>query len=77
MQEHLREQAALARLGERAAVVAHENPAIVTDIIARIDSLDQMMKDLLLFCAAAEAAPCAHRHRAARHEHGESPEPRR
>jgi signal transduction histidine kinase len=69
----MREQAALAKLGEMAAVVAHEvkNPLagirgvmqvfekrlthdatatqIVKDIVSRIDSLDQMMKDLLLF----------------------------
>src|SRR5262249_1927441 len=73
MEEEMREQAALARLGEMAAVVAHEvkNPLagirgaiqvfgsrmtqdaasapIVQEIIDRIDSLDQMMKDLLLF----------------------------
>jgi two-component system, LuxR family, sensor kinase FixL len=69
----LREQTSLARLGEMAAVIAHEvkNPlagvrgaiqviggrlphgssdaSIVHDIIARIDALDQLMKDLLLF----------------------------
>jgi signal transduction histidine kinase len=69
----LREQAALAKLGEMAAVIAHEvknplagirgaiqvfggqmtregaNTKILTEIVARIDSLDQMMKDLLLF----------------------------
>ena len=73
MEEQLQEQTALARLGEMAAVIAHEvkNPlagirgamqvfttrmpsgspegAIVKEIISRIDSLDQMMKDLLLF----------------------------
>ena len=73
METQLREQAALARLGEMAAVVAHEvkNPlagirgaievlgsrqpagssekALMTEIIARIDSLNEMMKDLLLF----------------------------
>lgn len=73
MEERLREQAALATLGEMAAVVAHEvkNPLagirgavqvlgqrmseagarhpIVSDIIGRIDALDQMMKDMLLF----------------------------
>ena len=73
VEEQLREQAALARLGEMAAVIAHEvkNPlagvrgaiqvigarlpsgsqdgTIVTDILARIDALDQLMKDLLLF----------------------------
>jgi two-component system sensor kinase FixL len=73
VEEQLREQTALARLGEMAAVIAHEvkNPlagvrgaiqvigarlpsgsqdgTIVTDILARIDALDQLMKDLLLF----------------------------
>jgi two-component system sensor kinase FixL len=73
IEEQLREQTSLARLGEMAAVIAHEvkNPlagvrgaiqviggrlpsgsvdaAIVNDIIARIDALDQLMKDLLLF----------------------------
>jgi two-component system sensor kinase FixL len=73
MEEEMREQAALARLGEMAAVIAHEvkNPLagirgaiqifgsrmaqdtasapIVKEIISRIDSLDQMIKDLLLF----------------------------
>ncbi|HET7699028.1 MAG TPA: PAS domain S-box protein [Vicinamibacterales bacterium] len=69
----LREQAALARLGEMAAVIAHEvkNPLagirgaiqvfgsrmvqdgasaqILGEIVSRIDALDRMMKDLLLF----------------------------
>ena len=73
MEGQLREQAALARLGEMAAVIAHEvkNPLagirgaiqvfgdsmsqagvdaqILKEIVARIDSLDQMMKDMLLF----------------------------
>jgi PAS domain S-box-containing protein len=73
MEERLREQAALARLGEMAAVIAHEvkNPLagirgaiqvfgartaheaattqILNEIIARIDALDRMMKDLLLY----------------------------
>jgi PAS domain S-box-containing protein len=73
MEGRLREQAALAKLGEMAAVIAHEvkNPLagirgaiqvfggrmmrmgadtqILNDIVARIDSLDQMMKDMLLF----------------------------
>jgi len=67
------EQAALARIGEMAAVIAHEvkNPlagvrgaiqvigrrlspegqdaAIIDEIITRIDALDDLMKDLLLF----------------------------
>jgi two-component system sensor kinase FixL len=72
MEEQLREQAALAKLGEMAAVIAHEvkNPLagmrgaiqvfgrrlqggteqrILGEIVARIDALDQMMKDLLVF----------------------------
>jgi len=73
LESRMREQAALAKLGEMAAVVAHEvkNPLagirgvmqvfekrvasdgtstqILKDIVARIDSLDGMMKDLLLF----------------------------
>jgi two-component system sensor kinase FixL len=73
MESRLREQAALAKLGEMAAVVAHEvkNPlagirgalqvfgnrmlregadtAIFNEMVARIDALDRMMKDLLLF----------------------------
>jgi PAS domain S-box-containing protein len=73
MEAQLREQASLARLGEMAAVVAHEvkNPLagirgavqilerrqprgsmeaqVMQEIVARIDALDGMMKDLLLF----------------------------
>jgi two-component system sensor histidine kinase PilS (NtrC family) len=73
MEAQLREQAALAKLGEMAAVIAHEvkNPLagirgaiqvfgnqlpaggtktqIMKEIVSRIDALDQMMKDLLLF----------------------------
>jgi two-component system sensor kinase FixL len=73
MEGQLREQAALVRLGEMAAVIAHEvkNPLaavrgaiqvisnrlpagsreadVMTDIIARIDTLNNLVKDLLLF----------------------------
>jgi PAS domain S-box-containing protein len=73
MEQQLREQEALARIGEMAAVIAHEvkNPLagvrgaiqviggrlppdgkdaqITKEIIARIDALDDLMKDLLLF----------------------------
>jgi two-component system sensor kinase FixL len=73
MEQQLREQEALAKLGEMAAVIAHEiknplagirgaiqvfggrmvqagaNTQILNEIVARIDALDQMMKDLLLF----------------------------
>ena len=82
-EELLREQAALARLGEMAAVVAHEvkNPlagirgalqvisarmpaesrdrAVVGDILARLDSLNEMVHDLLLF-ARPRAPRMAH-----------------
>jgi PAS domain S-box-containing protein len=77
----VREQAALARLGEMAAVIAHEvkNPlagvrgaiqiiggrlppgskeaAIIGDVIARIDALDELMKDLLLFARPPQLHP--------------------
>ena len=73
MEEQLRERAALAKLGEMAAVIAHEvrnplagirgavqmiasqlppesrNTAMMQEIVGRIDSLNEMMKDLLLF----------------------------
>ncbi len=73
LEERLREQAAMARLGEMAAVVAHEvkNPLagirgavqviggrlpagsreadVATEIVARIDSLNELVKDLLVF----------------------------
>jgi signal transduction histidine kinase len=73
MEGQLREQAALAKLGEMAAVIAHEvknplagirgaiqvfgrqmadggtNGQVLKEIVSRIDALDQMMKDLLLF----------------------------
>ena len=73
IEERLREQTALARLGEMAAVIAHEvkNPlagirgaiqvigtrlpkeskevAVVKEIVTRIDGLDNLIKDLLLF----------------------------
>lgn len=73
MEGQLREQAALVRLGEMAAVIAHEvknplagirgaiqifsgrmsqegtNTAVLKEIVARIDALDQLMKELLLY----------------------------
>lgn len=72
LEERLREQAALAKLGEMAASIAHEvkNPLagirgaiqvlgrrttdattsqVLQEIVSRIDSLDQMVKDLLLY----------------------------
>lgn len=79
--DQLREQAALVRLGEMAAVVAHEvkNPlagirgtiqviagrlppgtrevTILGDVIARIDALDDLMKDLLLFARPPQMHP--------------------
>ena len=81
MEERLREQAALARLGEMAAVLAHEvkNPlaavrgavevigsrlpagtrdgAVVKEIVNRIDSLNELMKDLLLFARPPRPHP--------------------
>ena len=83
MEERLREQAALVRLGEMAAVIAHEvkNPlaavrgaiqvigkrlatgsreaAVVTDIIARIDTLNLLVRDLLLFARPPQPHPIA------------------
>lgn len=79
----LREQAALVRLGEMAAVIAHEvkNPlaavrgaiqvlakrlapesreaSVMTDIIARIDTLNLLVKDLLLFARPPQPQPMA------------------
>lgn len=73
LEERLREQTALARLGEMAAVIAHEikNPLaavrgaiqviggrlpagskdapVVREIVARLDALNDLIKDLLLF----------------------------
>jgi two-component system, LuxR family, sensor kinase FixL len=73
IEERLREQTAMARLGEMAAVIAHEvkNPlagvrgaiqviggrlpkdskdaAVIKEIVSRIDALNELMKDLLLF----------------------------
>ncbi len=78
IEEQLRERAALARVGEMAAVIAHEvkNPLagirgaiqviggrlpetsrdaeILTEIVARIDALDGLMKDLLLYARPLE-----------------------
>ena len=77
-EDRLREQAALARLGEMAAVVAHEvkNPlagikgalqiiggrlpaesrdrAIVGEVVARVDSLNDIVHDLLVFARPRE-----------------------
>ena len=81
MEERLREQAALVRLGEMAAVIAHEvkNPlaavrgaiqvigkrlvagsreaAVINDIIARIDTLNLLVRDLLLFARPPQPHP--------------------
>lgn len=81
MEEQLREQAALARLGEMAAVIAHEikNPlagirgaiqvigsrlpaesrdaAVTKEIVARIDGLNELMKDLLLLARPPQPRP--------------------
>lgn len=81
MEEQLREQAALVRLGEMAAVIAHEvrNPlaavrgaievigrrlpqgsreaAVTADIVGRIDTLNQLVSDLLLFARPPKPRP--------------------
>jgi PAS domain S-box-containing protein len=81
VEEKLREQAALVRLGEMAAVIAHEvkNPlaavrgaiqvigkrltpgsregGVITDIIARIDTLNLLVRDLLLFARPPQPRP--------------------
>jgi two-component system sensor kinase FixL len=81
VEEQLREQAALVRLGEMAAVIAHEvkNPlaavrgaiqvigkrlgqgsreaSVITDIIARIDTLNLLVRDLLLFARPPQPRP--------------------
>ena len=81
IEHQLREQTALARLGEMAAVLAHEikNPlaavrgaievigtrlptggrdaSIVKEIVSRIDSLNELMKDLLLFARPPAPKP--------------------
>jgi len=81
MEQKLREQQALATLGEMAAVLAHEirNPlagirgamqviasrqtqtsseaAITREIIARVDTLSELMQDLLLFARPPRPRP--------------------
>jgi len=81
LEERLREATAMARLGEMAAVIAHEvrNPlaavrgaiqvigsrlpaqttdaAIVKEIIARIDGLNDLMQDLLVFARPPAPKP--------------------
>jgi two-component system sensor kinase FixL len=81
IEQQLREQTALARLGEMAAVIAHEvkNPlaairgaieviggrlpadsrdaGVVKEIVNRIDSLNELMKDLLLFARPPQPKP--------------------
>jgi two-component system, LuxR family, sensor kinase FixL len=83
MEEQLREQAALVRLGEMAAVIAHEvrNPlaavrgaievigrrlpvgsreaGITADIVTRIDTLNHLVNDLLLFARPPKPHPIA------------------
>jgi two-component system sensor histidine kinase AtoS len=78
LEARLREQTAMARLGEMAAVIAHEvkNPLaavrgaiqviggrlpaesrdkpVIAEIISRIDALDALIKDLLLFARAPQ-----------------------
>ena len=81
IEEKLREQTAMARLGEMAAVIAHEvkNPlagvrgaiqviggrlpkdsadaAVIKEIVGRIDALNELMKDLLLFARPPQPRP--------------------
>jgi two-component system sensor histidine kinase AtoS len=81
METQMREQTALARLGEMAAVIAHEvkNPlagirgaievigsrlpdggrekATIKEIMARIDALNDLMKELLLFARPPKPRP--------------------
>ena len=81
IEEQLREQTSLARLGEMAAVIAHEvkNPlagvrgaiqvigsrlpqdgkdaVMVKEIVSRIDALNELMKDLLLFARPPQPKP--------------------
>ena len=81
LEDKLREATALARLGEMAAVIAHEvkNPlaavrgavqvigsrlpsrtndaAIITEIIARLDGLNDLMQDLLVFARPPAPKP--------------------
>jgi two-component system sensor kinase FixL len=81
LEERLREATALARLGEMAAVIAHEvkNPlaavrgavqvigsrlppqtndaAIITEILARLDGLNDLIQDLLVFARPPAPKP--------------------
>ena len=81
IEAQLREQTSLARIGEMAAVIAHEvkNPlagvrgaiqvigsrlpagsrdaAMIQEIVARIDALNGLMKDLLLFARPPQPVP--------------------
>ncbi len=83
LEDRLREASALARLGEMAAVIAHEikNPlaavrgaiqvigsrmkgdggdgAIIKEIIARIDALNNLIQDLLVFARPPQPRPAA------------------
>jgi two-component system sensor kinase FixL len=83
IEEQLREQSTLARLGEMAAVIAHEvkNPlagvrgaiqviggrlpggskdaVIVKEIIGRLDALNDLMKDMLLFARPPQLRPAS------------------
>jgi len=81
LEEQLREQAALVRLGEMAAVIAHEvknllagirgavqiigsrlpadskEAAVIGDVVDRIDTLNGLMQDLLLFARPPQPKP--------------------
>jgi two-component system sensor kinase FixL len=81
IEEQLREQAAMAHLGQMAAMIAHEikNPlagirgavqvlggrlppgsrdlAVLNEVVKRIDGLNELMKDLLLFARPPQPRP--------------------
>jgi two-component system sensor kinase FixL len=81
LETQMREQESLARLGEMAAVIAHEvrNPlaavkgaiqviggrlpagntdaSVIADIVARLDTLNELMKDILLFARPPRPRP--------------------
>ena len=83
IEEQLREQTSLAKLGEMAAVIAHEvkNPlagvrgavqvigtrlpkdgkdaAMIKEIVSRIDALNELMQDLLLFARPPQPKPAS------------------
>jgi PAS domain S-box-containing protein len=97
IEEQLRERTSLARLGEMAAVIAHEvkNPLagvrgaiqvigsrlpkdsgdarMIGEIVSRIDALDELMKDLLLFARPPQQGWCPSTSRARGNDGGSAP----